>query len=124
VNLLLDTHALLWWWAADPMEAKAHAAITNPANLVAVSAATVWEITVKRAQGKLRLNGPIVDLVAESAFEPLPIAMAHAERAADLPPHHRDPFDRLLIAQAQAERLRLVTRDPAFDAYEVDVLHC
>ena len=124
MKLLLDTHALLWWWGAQPMEPKALDAITDPGNLVAVSAASIWEIALKRARGKLRFKGSLVDLVADGAFEPLQITWEHAERAGGLPKHHGDPFDRMLVAQAQSEGLRLVTRDPAFGPYEVDVLPC
>lgn len=124
MNLLLDTAALLWWLRGDRMEADAVAAITDPANVVAVSAASVWEIALKRADGKLRLDGSLVEHVERAGFELLPISLAHAERVGELPPHHHDPFDRMLIAQAQAERLRLVTRASAFDAYEVKLLPC
>lgn len=124
MNLLLDTHAFLWWLGGDRMEPDAVAGITDPANLVAVSAASVWEIAVKRADGKLRFEGSVVEHVERGGFEALPISLAHAERAGELPPNHRDPFDRMLIAQAQAEGLRLVTRDPAFEAYDVKLLRC
>ena len=124
MNLLLDTHAFLWWLGGDRMEADAVAGITDPANFVAVSAASVWEIAVKRATGKLRLQGSVTEHVERGGFEPLPISPAHAERAGELPPHHHDPVDRVLIAQAQAEGFRLVTRDPAFEAYDVKLLRC
>lgn len=124
MNLLLDTHALLWWLAGAPMDGEARRRIAEPAALVMVSAATVWEVAIKRALGKLSFDGSMVDHVEDAAFEPLPISLEHAERAGRLPPHHRDPFDRMLVAQAQAEALTVVTRDPAFDAYEVDVLRC
>lgn len=124
MNLLLDSHALLWWLADVPMEPDALAAIADGDALVAVSAATVWEIAVKRAIGKLRFDGSLVDAIGHEAFEPLPVSPAHAEQAGGLSPHHRDPFDRMLVAQAQIEDLRIVTRDPAFDAYDVPVLRC
>lgn len=124
MNLLLDTHALLWWLAGTPVDAEAARRIADPGALVAVSAATVWEIGIKRGLGKLRFSGSIVDHARRSGFEPLAISWAHAERAGDLPPHHRDPFDRVLIAQAQVEGLTLVTRDPAFAPYEVTLLPC
>jgi PIN domain nuclease of toxin-antitoxin system len=124
VNLLLDTHVLLWWFADAPMDADVSARIADPDVLVAVSAASVWEIAIKRALGKLRMEGSIVGHVASGGFEPLTMSPEHAERAGDLPAHHRDPFDRMLVAQAQAEGLVLVARDPAFDAYEVEVLRC
>ncbi|MDP9403904.1 MAG: type II toxin-antitoxin system VapC family toxin [Actinomycetota bacterium] len=124
MNLLLDTHALLWWLAGAPMDADARARISDPTALVVVSAASVWEVAVKQALGRLSFEGSMVDHVEHGDFEPLPISLRHAERAGRLPPHHRDPFDRMLVAQAQAEALTLVTRDPAFDAYEVEVLRC
>lgn len=126
MSLLLDTHALVWWLAGEPMAAAATARIADRTTLVVVSAASVWEIGVKAALGKLKLEveGSLADLIEEEGFEPLPISIPHASRAGELPPHHRDPFDRMLIAQAQIERLTLVTRDPAFEAYDVDVLAC
>ncbi|HEX3393456.1 MAG TPA: type II toxin-antitoxin system VapC family toxin [Acidimicrobiales bacterium] len=124
MNLLLDTHALLWWLADAPMTTEARTRIADPEALVAVSAASVWEISIKRALGKLRFEGSMAGHVADGPFEPLSISLEHAERAGALPSHHRDPFDRMLVAQAQAEQLTLVTRDPAFDAYEVALLAC
>jgi PIN domain nuclease of toxin-antitoxin system len=124
VSLLLDTHALLWWLAGEPIEADAQARIADPTTLVAVSAASAWEISIRRALGKLRMKGSIADHVEAAGFEPLPIALAHAERAGSLPEHHRDPFDRMLIAQAQIEGLTIVTRDAVFDAYDVPTQRC
>lgn len=124
MNLLLDTHALLWWLADAPMTDEARERIASPAAIVAVSAASIWEAEIKRAAGKLRVDGSLPSHVRAAGFEPLPITLDHAERAGTLPAHHRDPFDRMLIAQAQAEGLTLVTRDPAFAAYEVSVLTC
>jgi PIN domain nuclease of toxin-antitoxin system len=124
VNLLLDTHALLWWLAGAPMEARATSRISDPNALVAVSAVSVWEISIKRDLGKVRLEGAIGGHVTNAGFEPLPVSMEHAERAGDLPLHHRDPFDRMLVAQAQTEGLTLVTRDLAFGPYEVAILSC
>lgn len=124
MNLLLDTHALLWWLGGDPVSPDARDRIADPATLVVVSAASAWEIAIKRAMGKLRLDGSVAVLVAGAAFTPLPVSFAHAERAGALPPHHRDPFDRLLVAQAQLEGLALVTRDERMDAYDVPVVAC
>ena len=124
MNLLLDTHALLWWLTDEPMEAEAKRRIADPDVLVALSAASVWEIGVKRAIGKLRFEGSIVALAESSGFEPLAVSWEHAERAGALPPHHRDPFDRMLIAQAQTEGLTIVTRDADFAAYDVSLLGC
>ena len=124
MNLLLDTQAFLWWLADAPIEGAVKDRIADPDALVAVSAASIWEIAIKRALGKLRIEGSMIDEVSSGGFEPLSISFGHAERAGALPAHHRDPFDRMLIAQAQSEGLTLVTRDTAFDAYEVEVLRC
>jgi PIN domain nuclease of toxin-antitoxin system len=124
VKLLLDSHAYLWWLADDPrLPPATRAAVAKPANVVLVSAATIWEIEIKRALG--RLDAGDHDLVAEieaNRFAELPVAARHAEAAARLPRHHEDPFDRMLVAQSQLEGLVCVTRDPAFDAYGVPCL--
>jgi PIN domain nuclease of toxin-antitoxin system len=123
VILLLDAHALLWWLADDAtLGAAARAAIANPANDVLVSAATVWEIEIKRALGKLEAPDGLVDAVEASAFQALPISLTDAERAGRLPPHHRDPFDRMLVAQAMRLDALIVSRDDAFAPYGLEVL--
>jgi PIN domain nuclease of toxin-antitoxin system len=117
VRLLLDTHVVLWWRQANArLGAEAVGAIRR-ADVVYVSAASVWEVAIKRALGKVRLPGRFTDGVAESGFLPLPIGMAHAEAAGALPPHHTDPFDRMLVAQARLEHLTVVTHDRAFAPY-------
>ncbi|MGH9083094.1 MAG: type II toxin-antitoxin system VapC family toxin [Acidimicrobiales bacterium] len=123
-RLLLDTHPLLWWLSAEAIAGEAGDAIADPSSVVAVSAASIWEITIKRQIGKLRFEGSPADEVRAAGFEHLPITAAHAELAGDLPLHHRDPFDRMLVAQAQAEGLTLVSGDPAFDLYDVRLLRC
>jgi PIN domain nuclease of toxin-antitoxin system len=124
VRLLLDTHALLWWLADDPKLGRAaREAIADPAALVHVSAASLWEIAIKANLGKLDLGD--ADLAAEipaNGFVELPIAARHALAAGALPRHHDDPFDRMLVAQAQLEDLVVVTRDSTFAAYGVSVL--
>lgn len=124
MKLLLDSHAYLWWLADDPrLTPTARAAIADPANLVLVSAATVWEIEIKRSLG--RLDAGEHDLVAEieaNRFSELSVTARHAEAAARLPRHHEDPFDRMLVAQSRLEGLVCVTRDPAFQAYGVPSL--
>ena len=122
MNLLLDTHVLLWWLAGQRIAPEAQARIADPATLVAVSAATAWEIAIKLALGKLRMKGSIAGHIEDAGFEPLAIKFEHAERAGRLPDHHRDPFDRMLIAQAQTEGLAIVTRDSVFDSYQVETL--
>ena len=121
--LLLDTHVFLWWLRDDPkLGPKARAAIADPANAVFVSAATAWEIAVKRASGKLEAHGDVVEWIAESDFDELAIEVDHAVAAAELPRHHTDPFDRMLVAQAQLEELTLVARDDALERYDVELL--
>ena len=122
MSLLLDTHVLLWWLAGTDLDPRTVERIADPAELVAVSAASIWEAGVKGALGKLKVPGSLAAAVAAEGFTPLPISLDHAENAGALPPHHRDPFDRMLIAQARAERLTIVTHDPAFRDYDVDLL--
>jgi PIN domain nuclease of toxin-antitoxin system len=123
-RLLLDTHALLWWLGGVEVDAGAASAIRDPASSVAVSAASVWEICIKRQIGRLRFDGSPTEEVTVAGFEILPITASHAERAGALPRHHRDPFDRMLVAQALLEDMTLVSRDPAFHPYEVRLLTC
>lgn len=121
MSLLVDTNAFLWWLAGgDRLGRRARAAIDG--GRVAVSAVTVWEIAIKRALGKLTVpEDPAVAIEAEG-FDRLPITFEHAEATLALPLHHRDPFDRMLIAQAQVEGLTIVTADPVFARYAVPVL--
>jgi PIN domain nuclease of toxin-antitoxin system len=123
VTLLLDTHALLWWLADDPqLTDGARAAIASPRSSVMVSAATAWEIAIKRALGKLSSPADLEAQIRENRFDPLPITVAHALAAGALPRHHQDPFDRMLVAQAMAEGLTIVTRDPRIELYGVPTL--
>jgi PIN domain nuclease of toxin-antitoxin system len=118
VKLLLDTHVFLWWRADDRRLGRVARAAIADADVVFVSAATAWEAGIKVALGRLRFPGTIEAGVEDSGFEPLPITLAHAERAARLPKHHGDPFDRMLVAQAQIEDLTIVTNDRALGAYD------
>jgi PIN domain nuclease of toxin-antitoxin system len=123
VRLLLDTHAFLWWLNADVrLGSRARAAIEKPENFVFVSAASAWEIAVKRASQKLVAPGDIAAWIEQSSFDDLPIEVDHAVAAAELPPHHKDPFDRLLIAQARLEDLTLVARGEQIEKYDVVLL--
>lgn len=123
MDLLLDTHAFLWWIEDDKkLGPKARGAITRPENAVLVSAATAWEIAVKRTLGKLELRGDIARAIADSQFAELPITVEHAVAAGELPNLHRDPFDRALIAQARIEDLTLLTQDEQITQYDVAVL--
>ncbi len=124
MSLLLDTCALLWWLAGSQLSEEAAGRIADPGELVVVSAASIWEAAIKQALGKLTMPGPLAQVALEGGFEPLPITFEHAERAGSLPKHHRDPFDRMLVAQAQLEDLTIVTRDPSFAPYEVAILRC
>ena len=118
MNLLMDTHTLLWWLDGTELSAAAAAAVADPDNRVWVSAASTWEISIKRAIGKLNVQGDLDEVVDED-FEHLPITVAHSRRAGQLPSHHRDPFDRMLVAQAQLEGFTLVTRDGEIALYDV-----
>ena len=123
MELLLDTHALIWILSDDPqLAAEARDAIVDPETFVAVSPASAWEIEIKRALGKLDAPNDLVQQVADARFVPLSITLEHAVAAGGLPPHHRDPFDRMLIAQAQLEGLTIVTRDPRFQPYAVTTI--
>lgn len=123
MNLLLDTHVLLW--AVDTPERlddRARDAIRDPRNRVVASSASAWEISIKTALGKLRFDGDLTAVLNAVGFDPLAIDVEHALAAGALPPVHRDPFDRMLVAQARAEGLTVVTRDDVFDGYDVPTL--
>ena len=118
MRLLLDTHMFLWWRADAPeLPDGMRAAVIDAANDVYVSGAVGWEITIKRSLGKLDFEGRVADAVLEEGFIPLPIQLAHTDEVGRLPDIHRDPFDRLLIAQARIESLTLVTADPQIRKY-------
>ena len=123
MRLLLDTHALLWWLAdSKELSVDARGAIADGSNEVVVSAASAWEVSIKRAAGKLRAPDDLTNAVEGAHLIPLPITLEHAIRAGALPAHHRDPIDRMLIAQALVEGLTIVTRDPRFEPYGVPLL--
>lgn len=123
MSLLLDTHILLWWLDANPaLPRNAAEAIADPQTSVVVSAATAWEIAIKTAAGRLEAPDDLLDALDANSFDTLSISAAHALAAGELPPHHADPFDRMLIAQARAEGLTLVTVDDRLAAYDVDLL--
>jgi PIN domain nuclease of toxin-antitoxin system len=121
VRLLLDTHVLIWWDAGEELSTDAREAI-GAATDVYVSAASAWEVSIKRTLGKLSGSRTVSEAATASGFAELPILMRHAEAVERLPSLHRDPFDRLLVAQAQVERLVIVTRDPEIVQYDVDVV--
>ena len=119
-RLLLDTHVLLKTLEDDPgLKPATRNAITDPMNEVYVSAVSVWEIAIKRSLGKLEAPDGIASVVEESGFLELAITSFHAEQAGNLPPHHGDPFDRMLVAQAQAEGMSIVTSDSRIPLYGV-----
>lgn len=123
MRLLLDTRVLLWWLADDPsLGEEARADISTPGSAVFVSAATVWEVSIKRALGKLDAPSDLLRQIELSRFEPLSMTVAHAYAAGSLPRHHEDPFDRMLVAQAITEDLILLTRDPRISLYGAEVL--
>jgi PIN domain nuclease of toxin-antitoxin system len=121
MNLLLDTHVLIWWDEGRRLAAEARRAIEE-ADTVYVSAASAWEVAIKTALGRLRPTRTVQEAASDSGFLELPVTFGHAERVAALPPHHRDPFDRMLVAQATVEELALVTRDPVFARYGVALI--
>jgi PIN domain nuclease of toxin-antitoxin system len=127
VNLLLDTRTLLWWKEGSrKLGRRARRAIESEATTVRVSAVSAWEIAVKSRSGRLTLAGPLhvwmPEQLEREGFLMLSVTAQHAVAVASLPHHHHDPFDRLLIAQARAEGLTLLTSDAAFDDYDVRVV--
>jgi len=127
VRILIDTHCLLWALARpEALNVDAAALLSNVKTEVIVSAASIWEIAIKSALGKLRVsltNGDsLFDIIDRQSLTPLPILHSHARRVASLPLHHGDPFDRLLIAQAQIESVPIMTADDQFLRYEIEMI--
>ena len=123
MQLLLDTHTLIWWLANNPTLAnEAKDAIGNPDNLVFVSAASAWEIAIKKSLGKLQAPDDLAVQIKKKNFISLAINIDHALKVEKLPLHHQDPFDRILIAQAMHEQMIIVTRDRKFDVYQVKTI--
>lgn len=121
-RLLVDTHVLLWWLTDDAaLSPTAREVLADPAKEPLVSAATLWEIAIKRSLGKLTAPDDLPDRIVDEGFSWLAISPMHAWQVRDLPGHHRDPFDRLLVAQALTERLPVVTADARFSDYGVEV---
>jgi PIN domain nuclease of toxin-antitoxin system len=124
MDLLLDSHTMLWFFWDDPkLSTRAKTLIEDPGNRKLVSMATCWEIAIKAGLGKLTLGEPsqsfLTREIPRNNFELLSISMDHATSVESLPQHHKDPFDRLIVAQAIAENVAIVSSDPAFDAYPV-----
>jgi PIN domain nuclease of toxin-antitoxin system len=129
VRLLLDTHAFLWWITDDPrLSEEARRRIADPQDEVLLSAVSAWELAIKAGLGRLALptGADLEDVVRRQVevnrLEVLPVQLSHALRVGRLPPHHRDPFDRLLVAQALVEGVPLVSADPALAPYPVEIL--
>jgi PIN domain nuclease of toxin-antitoxin system len=123
VNLLLDTHVLLWWLDDHPALSKScRSAMADGNNLVFVSAAVIWEIRIKQALGKLKIPSAFREILEQQSFNWLSITVEHAHALEDLPAHHRDPFDRMLIAQAHVEGFTVATHDAVFRKYKIPVM--
>ncbi len=121
-RLLVDTHVLLWWLTNDSsLSPTARTEIADPENEPLVSIASLWEIAIKRSLGKLSAPDDLPDRIANEGFSWLSLSAEHAWEVRKLPMHHRDPFDRLLVAQALIERLPVITADPRLQPYGVDV---
>ena len=122
-RLLLDTHVLLWWLSgSSELGAMAKKAIADPKNQIYVSSASTWEISIKRSLGKLEAPSDMSTIIEEEGFTPLSISLYHGDQAGQLPDLHKDPFDRMLIAQAQSEGLVIITHDDAITRYPVRVM--
>jgi PIN domain nuclease of toxin-antitoxin system len=120
-RMLVDTHALLWWLDDAPtLSPAAREAIADPGNEPLVSTASVWEIAIKRSLGKLEAPDDLLAHIGDAGFAWLAVGAEHAWAIRELPPHHRDPFDRLLVTQALVERIPIVTRDERIAAYGVE----
>ena len=128
MRVLLDTHAFIWFNLEDPrLSERALRTVADGRNAVYLSAASAWEIAIKASLGRMpEIGAPpeeyVLRRMGHYRIEPLPVQMVHALRVADLPHHHRDPFDRLLVAQAQVEGLPIVTSDPDIARYDVEVI--
>jgi PIN domain nuclease of toxin-antitoxin system len=123
MNLFLDTHVLLWWLDNSPHLSEAgRSAIADPDNLIVLSSVVIWEIRIKQALGKLEIAPNFYRVIKNQGFELLSITADHAYASGELPMHHRDPFDRMIIAQAKLEGLKVVTHDIIFKKYDIPVL--
>ena len=123
MKLILDTHAALWWLSGDERfgtDAEEH--LTDTTNQVLLSAAVVWEVAIKRSLGKLEVPGDFAPALLGAGAQPLPVSLDHAAAVEQLPWHHRDPFDRLRVAEATVERAAVVSADEALTAYGIRVV--
>ena len=123
-RFLLDTHVILWWLTDDPrIGPTTRKALANSKNSAFVSSASIWEMSIKASLGKLTIPSDILQIIDEDGFESLPVSAFHALQAGQLAPIHKDPFDRMLIAQAQAEGLELITADSMIEKYGIKTLN-
>ena len=122
MTLLLDTHVFLWWRLNSARLKPPARRVIASSDQVFVSAVSAWEAALKRGLGRLKIEDPFAWMVTDSGFAELPLTFAHVEQFAALPRLHTDPFDRMLIAQARAEAVTLVTHDPQFEVYDVPIL--
>ena len=123
MNILLDTHVLLWWLDDNPaLSDNARLYISDGNNLIFVSAAVIWEIRIKQSLGKLDIPPNFRQVLEQQSFELLAITIEHAHVVGALPTIHRDPFDRMLVAQAKTEGFTILTRDPLFKQYMVPII--
>jgi PIN domain nuclease of toxin-antitoxin system len=123
VKLLLDTHAALWWLDDEiPFGTTAAELLADGASVVLLSAAVIWEVAIKRSLGKLEAPRDLAETLLGAGAQALPVTIGHADAAGELAWHHRDPFDRLLVAQAKVERAVLVSADDSLGAYGVPVV--
>ena len=123
MKFLLDTHILLWWLGNEPkLSPQISAVISNPENTIFVSAATVWEMSIKKSLGKLSVPNNLREKLKDNNFTVLDITAEHGLKVTDLPWHHKDPFDKMLVAQAMIEGLTIITVDTKFPLYDVLLL--
>ncbi len=123
MRLILDTHAALWWLSGDDLVGpEAARQLTDDTNRVLLSAAVVWEVAIKRSLGKLEAPEDLASTLLGAGAQPLPVTLDHAAAVEMLPWHHRDPFDRMLIAQALTESAALVSRDESLGRYGVSLV--
>ncbi|MGH3095684.1 MAG: type II toxin-antitoxin system VapC family toxin [Streptosporangiales bacterium] len=122
MRLLLDTHVILWWLGNAPRLASDLMTRLETEPETFVSAVSVWEVSIKQALGKLKERANLAGAISERGFRELPVTFRHAVAVRGVPPHHKDPFDRMLIAQARAENLTIVTHDRRFESYDVPLL--
>ncbi|MBF2057873.1 MAG: type II toxin-antitoxin system VapC family toxin [Cyanobacterium sp. T60_A2020_053] len=123
MKFLLDTHILLWWLGDEAkLSPQIRAVICHPENMIFVSAATVWEMSIKKSLGKLFVPNNLLEKLKDNYFRVLDITAEHGLKVTDLPLHHKDPFDRMLIAQAMIEDLTIITLDTKFPLYDITLL--